>query len=273
MAEAATASPALSGRHQRRLKNYLLDPHFQFKYTGYLMLIAVVLSVGLGALIWRTSNAVIAESLNAMHQGEEVVARGKEVVAESQKVSLVVQMNIIKDPVYSDNPALLEAFKSDAARQDERLKEQQDRLVKQANGLKQQSADLARQQRVMLWTLCGALALLVVLIGAAGIIVTHRVAGPIFKMKLNLSKVAEGRLRVPTPLRKGDELVEFFEAYRTMVISLRERQEVEIGKLTRAVRTLEPKAAPGELEPLYSVLRDMEEALEVQPSVVPAPPA
>ncbi len=269
MAEAATASPQLSGRHQRRLKNYLLDPHFQFKYTGYLMLIAVVLSVGLGALIWRTSNSVIAESLNAMHQGEEVVARGKEVVAESQKVSLVVQMNIVKDPVYSDNPALLEAFKADAAIQDAHLKAQQDRLVKQAADLKQQASDLANQRTVMLWTLCGAFALLVVLIGVAGIVVTHRVAGPIFKMRINLRAVAEGRLRVPTPLRKGDELVDFFEAYRTMVISLRERQEVEIGKLTRAITTLEPKAGRSDLEPLYSVLRDMEDALEVKPSVVP----
>jgi len=271
MAEAATASPEVSGRHQRRLKNYLLDPHFQLKYAGYLMLIAVVLSVGLGAVIWHTSNAVVAESLNAVHQGEEVVARGKEVVAESQKVSLVVQMNIVKDPVYSDNPALLEAFKADAARQDERLRAQQDRLVKQANDLKQQSADLARQQRTVLLTLCGALALLVVLIGAAGIIVTHRVAGPIFKMRTNLRAVADGRLRVPTPLRKGDELVDFFEAYRAMVISLRERQEGEIAKLTRAITTLEPKAAPGELDPLYSVLRDMEEALEVKPSIAPTP--
>jgi len=273
MAEAATASATLGGRHQRRLKNYLLDPHFQFKYTGYLVLIAVVLSVGLGALIWRTSNAVIAESLNAMHQGEEVVARGRELVAESQKVSLVVQMNIIKDPVYSDNPALAEAFKADAARQDERLKIQQDRLVKQAADLKLQAADLARQQRVMLWTLLGAFALLVVVIGAAGIVVTHRVAGPIFKMRINLKAVADGRLRVPTPLRKGDELVDFFETYRTMVISLRERQEAEIGKLTRAITTLEPKAGPGELEPLYSVLRDMEDALEVKPSVMPTPHA
>jgi len=273
MSEAATASPAVGGRHQRRLKNYLLDPHFQFKYTGYLMLIAVVLSVGLGALLWRTSNAVVAESLNAMHQGEEVVARGKEVVAESQKVSLVVQMNIIKDPVYSDNPALLEAFKADAARQDDRLKAQQDRLVKQANDLKAQAADLAMQQRAMLYTLCGALALLVVLIGAAGIVVTHKVAGPIFKMRINLKMVADGRLRVPTPLRKGDELVDFFDTFRTMVISLRERQEVEIGKLNRAIATLESKAAPGELEPLHSLLRDMEDALEVKPSVVPAPPS
>jgi hypothetical protein len=263
MAEAATATSGAGGRHQRRLKNYLLDPHFQFKYTSYLMLIAVALSLGLGSLIWRTSNSVIAESKNAVHQGEEVVA-------ESQKVSLVVQMNIVKDPVYSDNPALLEAFKADAAKQDERLRAQQAELVKQASNLKQQSAELEERQKTMLYTLCGALALLVVLIGAAGIVVTHRVAGPIFKMRANLRAVADGRLRVPTPLRKGDELVEFFETYRTMVISLRERQEAEIGKLVKAITTLEPKAEPGELEPLHGLLRDMEAALEVKPSLQPA---
>lgn len=268
MAEAATQSPA-GGRHQRRLKNYLLDPHFQLKYTGYLVLIAVVLSLGLGTLLWRTSNAVIAESSNAVHQGEEVVARGKEVVAESQKVSLVVQMNIVKDPVYSDNPALLEAFKADAAKQDERLHAQQEQLVKQAKDLRVQAAELAERQKAMLYTLCGALALLVVLIGAAGIVVTHRVAGPIFKMRANLKAVADGRLRVPTPLRKGDELVDFFEAYRTMVISLRERQEAEIAKLASAITRLEAKGEPEEVEPLRALLRDMEDALEVKPTLRP----
>jgi hypothetical protein len=158
MAPATSSIPAAGGRHQRRFKNYLLDAHFQLKYSSYLVVIAVVLSVGLGVLIWRTSNKVIDQSWSAVRQGEEVVARGKEVVAESQKVSAVVQMNIIKDPVYSDSPALLEAFKSDAAKQDERLKEQQDQLVKQAAGLKGQAAALAHNQNVMLWTLCGALA-------------------------------------------------------------------------------------------------------------------
>jgi methyl-accepting chemotaxis protein len=179
-------------------------------------------------------------------------------------------MNIVKDPVYSDNPALLEAFKADAAKQDERLHAQQDRLVKQAVTLKQQAAALAARQTAMLYTLCGALALLVVLIGAAGIVVTHRVAGPIYKMRANLRNVADGRLRVPTPLRKGDELVEFFDAYRAMVISLRERQEGEIAKLVQAIKALEPKAEPGELEPLHTLLRDMEAALEVKPSIGPS---
>jgi methyl-accepting chemotaxis protein len=185
-------------------------------------------------------------------------------------VSLVVQMNIVKDPVYSDNPALLEAFKADAAKQDERLRAQQAQLVKQASDLKQQSAELAQRQKAMLYTLCGTLALLVILIGAAGIVVTHRVAGPIYKMRANLRAVADGRLRVPTPLRKGDELVDFFEAYRSMVISLRARQEEEIGKLVKAITALESKAEPGELEPLHALLRDMEAALEVKPSLQPA---
>jgi len=263
MADAATPSlPAGGGRHQRRFKNYVLDAHFQFKYSGYLVMIAVILSVGLGAMIWRTSNKVIDQSWKAVRQGEEVVTRGQEVVAESQKVSAVVQMNIIKDPVYSDSPALLEAFKADAARQDERLREQQAQLVRQATALKSQAGEIASQQTTMLWTLCGALTLLVVLIGFAGIIVTHRVAGPIFKMKSNLKAVAHGQLRVPTPLRKGDELVEFFEAYRSMVIALRGRQEAEIAKLDGAIAALEPKAEPGELEPLHSLRREMQGALD-----------
>src|SRR5262245_56168382 len=125
MAEAASHSTGVSGRHQRRVKNYLLDSHFQLKYSGYLVLLAVALSAGLGFMLFRSSSDVINQSAATVRQGDEVVARGREVVAESQKVSAVVQMNIIKDPVYSDNPALLDAFKADAAEQDARLKKQQ----------------------------------------------------------------------------------------------------------------------------------------------------
>ena len=41
MADAATAPAQAGGRHQRRLRNYLLDTHFQLKYTGYLVAIAI----------------------------------------------------------------------------------------------------------------------------------------------------------------------------------------------------------------------------------------
>jgi hypothetical protein len=261
MPQAATPSVPATGRHQRRMRNYLLDTHFQLKYTAYLVGIAVLFSVCLGALLWRTSLAVIAQSSQTVQQGEQVVSRGREVLEESRKVSEVVKMNIVKDPIYSDNPALLEAFKGDTDKQDERLNSQQKALETQAKELKERSEAIRQQQRTMLITLTSALSLLVVLIGVAGIMVTHRVAGPIHKMKRQIREVGEGHLRVPNKLRKGDELVDFFEAFETMVLNLRSRQQSEIDKLEKAIQSLEPKAEPGELDSLYELRQQMKNAL------------
>ncbi|HXK19550.1 MAG TPA: HAMP domain-containing protein [Polyangiaceae bacterium] len=261
MPDAAAMSAPPTGRHQRRLKNYVLDAHFQFKYTGYLVGIALLFSVCLGTLLWRTSVAMIAQSNKTVEQGAQLVKHGQEVVEESRKVSEVVKMNIVKDPIYSDNPALLEAFKGDADKQDERLNNQQTALENQAAGLKQQAQDILGSQHTMFITLTSALTLLVVIIGVAGILVTHKVAGPIFKMKRQIRDVGEGHLRIPNKLRKGDELVEFFGAFETMVINLRSRQQGEIDKLDQAIKTLEPKAEPGELDPLYQLRQEMIDAL------------
>lgn len=261
MSDAAAMSAPPTGRHQRRLKNYVLDAHFQFKYTGYLVGIALLFSVCLGTLLWRTSVAMIAQSNKTVEQGGQLVKHGQEVVEESRKVSEVVKMNIVKDPIYSDNPALLEAFKGDADKQDERLKNQQSALENQAASLKQQAQDIESSQHTMFVTLTSALTLLVVIIGIAGILVTHKVAGPIFKMKRQIREVGEGHLRIPNKLRKGDELVEFFGAFETMVINLRARQQGEIDKLDQAIKTLEPKAEPGELDPLYQLRQEMIDAL------------
>ncbi len=253
----------MPGRQQRQLKNFLLDRRFQLKYSGYLAGIAFLFSACLGFLLWRTSKEVIAQSHETVAQGEQVVQRGREVVKESQAVSEVVKMSIVKDPVYSDNPALLEIFKGDADKQSERLDEQQRSLEHQAAALKQQSAYIARQQRTLFIMLTSTLSLLVVLIGLAGIVVTHKVAGPIYKMKRHIKDLGEGKLRVPARLRKGDDLVDFFQAFEAMVINLRGRQKEEIDKLEAAIAALEPKAAPGELAALQELQKEMKAALDV----------
>ncbi len=252
----------MSGRHKRSLKNYLLDPHFQLKYTGYLVLIAVLLSVALGLVLWRTSDAVLVQSEKSVSLGEQVVKRGRDVVDESKKVSQVVKMNIVKDPDYKDNPALLEAFEADAKGQDERLIDQQRDLEDQAKALRLQSDELASQRRTMSYALIGVLVALVVFIGLAGVVVTHRVAGPIFKMKRQLRDVGNGSLRIPSALRKGDELVHFFETFADMVRSLRERQEQEIALLDAAILKLEGKAQADDLKPLLELREEMQGALD-----------
>ena len=261
MGQAASASSAASGRHQRSWRNYILDRHFQLKYTGYLVAIAVVLSVVLGLALWKTSQDVISQSREAVTQGEQVVSLGREVVKESKKVSAVVQMNIVKDPVYSDNPDLLDAFKSDSQKQDNRLKKQQAQLEQQAAALKRQSAELAGRQRTLFASLFSVLALLVVAIGIAGIIVTHRVAGPIYKMKRQIRDVGQGHLTIPGRLRKGDELVDFFEAFDQMVRSLRKRQESEIQMVDSALDELDDEAHQGAVRVLKALRTEMAESL------------
>jgi nitrogen fixation/metabolism regulation signal transduction histidine kinase len=262
MSQAATAPAAGSGRHQRRMKNYLLDRHFQLKYAGYMVALTVVLSLSLGLILWRTSLAVIAQSHEAVRQGEQVVSIGREVLDESKKVNAVVQMNIVKDPYYNDNPDLLAAFQSDAKDQDARLLGQQRALEKQATALRKHSTNLEDRYQAMLVTLCLVLLLFVVAIGFAGIVITHKVAGPIYKMKRQIRDLGEGHMKLPGKLRKGDELVDFFDTFEHTVRNLRRRQEEEIKKLDSAIAVLDGKAAPEALAPLHSLRAEMQAALD-----------
>ena len=251
-----------TGRHQRKLRNYLLDPHFQLKYAGYLVAIAFVLSASLGLVLWRTSDAVIAQSRESVSVGEQVVERGRDLVKESKKVNAVVQMNIVRDPAYADNPALLAAFQSDAKENDDKLNSQQTRLEEQESRLKEQLTKLGTQQRNIGRALVVILTLLVIGVGLAGIVVTHRVAGPIYKMKKQLRDLRKGNYDVPAPLRKGDELVDFFEEFRRMVGELRRRQEEEIALLDRAILNLREKTSESELSELNSLRAHMRGSLE-----------
>lgn len=234
----SNSPPAKTGRHQRSIKNLLLDKHFQLKYTGYLVAIAFVLSISLGFILWRTSERLVDQSMKSAVQGEQIVSLGKEVVGESRKVSAVVRMNIVKDPIYQDDPDLLAAFNSDADEQDAKLDAQTERLEQQRAALATQAKNLQNFHRTMLFSLAGLLTLLVLGIGAAGIVVTHKVAGPIFKMKRHLGEVALGKYQVPWSLRKGDELVDFFESFRKMVVALRDEREAQMKVLQESIDRL-----------------------------------
>jgi nitrogen fixation/metabolism regulation signal transduction histidine kinase len=256
MATTESSAPADGARprHRRHLKNLLLDRHFQLKYAAYLVVAAALISSVLGVLLWRTSGALVAQSREAVGQGQQVVALGQKVTAESRKVSEVVRMTIVKDPVYSDSPELLETFKQDADAQDATIVAQQQALEAQAAALEKQSSDIESSQRTMLVTLYAVLAVLVVALGLVGIVVTHKVAGPIFKMTRQIRELGEGRWRVPDPLRKGDELGHFFVAWEDTVRKLRHRRESELEALDAAIAELGHEHASPALDRLRADL-------------------
>jgi nitrogen fixation/metabolism regulation signal transduction histidine kinase len=239
---APAAAPPKTGRQQRSIKNYLLDAPFQLKYTGYIVVSALVVAAVLGVFLWKT-NADLAR------QSGEVVAASKAVSEESRKVSDMVKMTIKDDPIYSQNPELLSTVSGAAAAEDAKRDDYEKKV-------EAQNAALLHQQKVMSYSLVGGLSLLVILMGLMGIFVTHKVAGPIYKMKLLFGQVGAGKLNFKGGLRKGDELVHFFEAFQRMVEQLRERRRSEIEALDAAIAEAKAQGASDEALAKVRALRE-----------------
>ena len=89
----------------------------------------------------------------------------------------------------------------------------------------------ALADRQLLLQILGGIFLMVFSLGVTGILVTHRLVGPAFKMKSLFRDVSEGHLRIRGRLRKGDELKDVFDEFETMIEKLRARQRAEITTL------------------------------------------
>lgn len=240
---AAPPTPAPAAKpvkYKRSIKNYLLDPRFQLKWTGMIIFVAFVISAIMGVFLYRTSSEVTAQS-------QKVIGQGEELIKESQKNSDLVKMQIKKE--YADAPELADTFAKGAQDLDKQLEDKHKFL------LSQQQATI-QQQKTMLMSLVAGLALLVVLIGVLGIYFTHKVVGPIYKMKLLLKQVGDGKLNFYGKLRKGDELQDFFLVFEAMVDKLKERQRGEVKTLEAAIEEAKNSGASDEAIAKIKVVRD-----------------
>lgn len=75
----------------------------------------------------------------------------------------------------------------------------------------------------------------VVTLGVAGLIVTHRVCGPVAVMHKQLAALKEGKYPDPRPLRTQDEFVPTFELLTQVISSLRTRDLEEAAQLDQIV--------------------------------------
>jgi hypothetical protein len=127
----------------------------------------------------------------------------------------------------------------------------------------------ANSDRVVLWGIVGFGVVLILSISAVGILITHKVAGPLHKIASFFGRVRDNRLApVPANLRKGDELQEFYVAFREMHTSLRGRAEDDVRVLASAMAVLETSPDPRSasvtkaLDELRDLRKRKEESLE-----------
>ncbi|BDG04056.1 hypothetical protein [Anaeromyxobacter oryzae] len=140
---------------------------------------------------------------------------------------------------------------------------------------------IERSDRLLLAAFAGIAALLAAALGLLGIVITHRVAGPVFVMGHYLSIMAQGRFPRMRTLRKSDELKGFFRTFLEAVDAMKAREarhaavlEDSVARM-RAASARAPELAPV-IDALAAAARERRAALavddpELTPIAIPAP--
>ena len=110
----------------------------------------------------------------------------------------------------------------------------------------QVAAGMAAEDRALVYKMVGVGVGLVIILSLYLVIMTHKVAGPLFKVSMYFERMSEGRLGNVTALRKGDMLQDFFGNFREMHEAVRTRMQSDVITMESSATSLRAKAAGNE---------------------------
>lgn len=134
-------------------------------------------------------------------------------------------------------------------------------LVTESEGIKA-VARLEDRRRLVSYLLVAMDVLLVVGLTVYGIRMTHKVAGPLHKVSTYLDKVKRGKYDRVYNLRKGDQLVGFYEQFKEAHEALRRREELDVERLRELVAAADRANVSSKSEELASSLADLKALLK-----------
>ena len=106
-----------------------------------------------------------------------------------------------------------------------------------ALGLGEVAKDLAAKDFALVYKMTGVGLGLATILALFLLVMTHKVAGPLFKVSMYFDRMAVGRLSIVTPLRQGDMLRDFFDTFEHMHQAVRERQIADVATMAAALQT------------------------------------
>jgi hypothetical protein len=138
-----------------------------------------------------------------------------------------------------------------------------------------------RSDRLLLGAFAAIAGLLAAALGLLGVVITHRIAGPVFVMGHYLRVLADGRFPRMRTLRRSDELKGFFRTFIDAVDLMKVREARHTAVLEDAVRRMrEALPVAPDLGPAVDALARAaqerraalaQDDLELTPVAVPAP--
>ena len=117
----------------------------------------------------------------------------------------------------------------------------------QTEGLRERaSAEMASDDRNDVFTMIGVGVGLVVVLSGYLLIMTHKVAGPLYKVSMYFDRMADGRVGKVTPLRKGDMLQDFYTTFCEMHDAVRSRLTADQEQMAKALAALQATRNQGD---------------------------
>lgn len=105
--------------------------------------------------------------------------------------------------------------------------------------------DMESRDDALVGKMVGAGCALVLILSVYLLVMTHKVAGPLYKISMYFDKMSAGRFVDVTPLRRGDMLQDFFSTFQEMSAAIRGRMRLDLDAMERAAAALRA-ASPSE---------------------------
>lgn len=222
----------MTADHPKR-KNYLIKKRFQFRYTLTIVitLLVVMLVSGIGLYMGIWGSVIDNFSRYRVMQNLEVAKR---IVG-------------YEDARYRKGDYRLENINREA----ELLSQKDQDVLRSA---------LASTNR----SLVPKVLILAVFIFAGGIFLSHKMAGPIYRIERSAAAIHDGDLRVNFKTRKGDQIKEVTNTLESMVESLRDdinRLKASTINLEERINVVSRNISSEEMDRMRAIIKEIDTVL------------
>ncbi|HEX3763843.1 MAG TPA: hypothetical protein VHW23_34345 [Kofleriaceae bacterium] len=247
--------------YKRSWKNLLINKRYQLRFTLFMVGLSALLMTGLGVWVMWVANETTAVSITSVRGDACPRLPAVESMAAGAG-SADGELHVARPSMKLDEPggsvaAGSAAAGSDAASGDGEPRRANVQIDESSMTLTptlppdfvdrvaahwacelRQAATFDRLERGrlhILWAMIATGVALVIGLALYGIKMTHRVAGPLFKVSLYLTKMRDGRFDKVYNLRKGDQLVDFYDQFKAAHGGIVAMQQDDLARIAQVI--------------------------------------
>jgi hypothetical protein len=263
--------------YKRSWRNLLLDKRYQLRFTLFMVGISAVLISALGFWVMDQARSATQTGINNIYgnvdcskvesvDGKDVIIEEIGAIEPDGPLEGLAEEPGRPKPAVTITDSTIEDVKEPATLSDAGGDPERDEAVAACEAAKQDRIDdLRTGEKRILQVLVLVSFLLLVGLAGYGIKMTHKVAGPLFKVSLYFDKMRNNHFGEVYNLRKGDHLFEFYEHFKSAHAGVRSMQVEDIERISAVLEAAEKanmKSKSPELKDAIEALETLKAAKE-----------